>query len=115
VVDAGCHCAEKRNPPGIPRATGLCKMSEAPGIRAGQTHWFEISKKIQDLIIREKKVNANVDFYSASAYCGLGIPVDLYPMVFALTAFPARPRMSLNNTPATGSSARWRNTRDRKP
>jgi citrate synthase len=68
-----------------PRATVLRKMSQALGVRAGQTKWFEISKKIEDLMIREKKINANVDFYSASAYYVLGIPVDLYPLVFALS------------------------------
>jgi citrate synthase len=68
-----------------PRATVLRKMSEALGVRAGQTQWFEISKKIEDLMIREKNINANVDFYSASAYYVLGIPVDLYPLIFALS------------------------------
>jgi citrate synthase len=68
-----------------PRATVLRKMSEALGVRAGQPKWFEISKKIEDLMIREKNINANVDFYSASAYYVLGIPVDLYPLIFALS------------------------------
>jgi citrate synthase len=66
-----------------PRATVLRKMSEALGRRAGKLKWFEMSKSIEDLMIREKKINANVDFYSASAYYILGIPVDLYPLVFA--------------------------------
>ncbi len=68
-----------------PRATVLRKMSEDLGRRTGQLKWFEISKKIEDLMIREKKINANVDFYSASAYYVLGIPVDLYPLVFAVS------------------------------
>jgi len=62
----------------------LRKMAEALGICTGQTHWFEILKKIEDLMIREKHINANVDFYSSSAYDVLGIPVDLYTLVFAL-------------------------------
>ena len=68
-----------------PRATVLRKMSEALGRRAGQPEWFGMSKKIEDLMIREKKINANVDFYSASAYYVMGIPVDLYPLVFAVS------------------------------
>jgi len=68
-----------------PRANVLRKMSEALGTRAGQTQWFEISKKIEDLMIGEKQINANVDFYSASAYYVLGIPVDLFPLVFAVS------------------------------
>jgi citrate synthase len=66
-----------------PRATVLRKMSEELGRRNGNLQWFEISRKIEELMIREKKINANVDFYSASAYYVLGIPVDLYPLVFA--------------------------------
>jgi 2-methylcitrate synthase len=68
-----------------PRATVLRKMSEDLGRRKGQPQWFDISRQIEDLMIREKKINANVDFYSASAYYVLGIPVDLYPLVFALS------------------------------
>ncbi len=68
-----------------PRATVLRRMSEELGRRSGQTKWFEISKKIEDLMIRERKINANVDFYSASAYYVLGIPVDLYPLIFAVS------------------------------
>jgi citrate synthase len=68
-----------------PRATVLRRMSEALGKRTGQTKWFEMSKQIEDLMIREKKINANVDFYSASSYYVLGIPVDLYPLVFAVS------------------------------
>jgi citrate synthase len=68
-----------------PRATVLRKMSEDLGRRAGQLKWFEMSKKIEDLMIREKKINANVDFYSASGYYVLGIPLDLYPLLFAVS------------------------------
>jgi citrate synthase len=68
-----------------PRATELRKMSEELGRRTGQTKWFGMSKRIEDLMIREKKINANVDFYSASAYYVLGIPIDLYPLIFAVS------------------------------
>jgi 2-methylcitrate synthase len=68
-----------------PRATVLRRMSEELGRNAGQPQWFEMSKRIEDLMVREKKINANVDFYSASAYYVLGIPVDLYPLVFAVS------------------------------
>ncbi len=68
-----------------PRATVLRKMSEELGRRSGQPQWFEMSKRIEDLMVREKKINANVDFYSASAYYVLGIPVDLYPLIFAVS------------------------------
>ena len=68
-----------------PRANVLRKMSEELTRHSGQAKWFEMSKKIEDLMIREKKINANVDFYSASAYYVLGIPIDLYPLVFAVS------------------------------
>jgi citrate synthase len=68
-----------------PRAAVLRKMSEELGRRTGQPKWFQMSKRIEDLMIREKKINANVDFYSASAYFVLGIPVDLYPLIFAVS------------------------------
>ncbi len=68
-----------------PRATVLRRMSEQLCRNAGQMKWFEISKKIEDTMIREKKINANVDFYSASSYYVLGIPVDLFPLVFAVS------------------------------
>ncbi|MGH9435106.1 MAG: citrate/2-methylcitrate synthase, partial [Terriglobia bacterium] len=66
-----------------PRATVLRKMSEELGRRAGQPKWFEISRTIEESMIHEKKINANVDFYSASAYFSLGIPLELYTPVFA--------------------------------
>ena len=68
-----------------PRATVLRKMSEELGRRTGQPKWFQMSKRVEDLMIREKKINANVDFYSASAYYVLGIPIDLYPLIFAVS------------------------------
>jgi len=68
-----------------PRATVLRKMSEALCRRNGQPKWFEMSKQIEDLMIREKKINANVDLYSASSYYVLGIPIDLYPLIFAVS------------------------------
>jgi citrate synthase len=68
-----------------PRAAVLRRMSEELGRRSGQPQWFEMSKRIEDLMLREKKINANVDFYSAPAYYVLGIPVDLYPLIFAVS------------------------------
>ncbi len=68
-----------------PRATHLRRMSEHLGKDAGQTKWFEMSRAIELYINREKKLNANVDFYSASTYAMLGIDVDLYTPIFALS------------------------------
>ncbi|MFB3923503.1 MAG: citrate synthase [Terriglobia bacterium] len=68
-----------------PRATELRKMSEQLCRRTGQSKWFEMSKRIEDLMIREKNINANVDFYSASSYYVLGIPIELYTLIFVVS------------------------------
>ena len=68
-----------------PRATHLRKMSERLGKDAGQPKWFEMSRAIELYINKEKKLNANVDFYSASTYAILGIDIDLYTPIFALS------------------------------
>lgn len=68
-----------------PRATILRRMSEALGRSTGQMKWFEMSQRIEELMVREKGINANVDFFSASSYYVLGIPVDLYTLIFAVS------------------------------
>ena len=45
----------------------------------------QASKRIEQIVKEEKKLNANVDFYSASTYYSLGIPVDLFTPVFAVS------------------------------
>ena len=68
-----------------PRATHLRQMSRELGKRAGSTAWFDMSQRIEALVKGEKKLNANVDFYSASTYYTLGIPIDLYTPIFAVS------------------------------
>ena len=68
-----------------PRATHLRQMSQELGKRAGNTAWFDISQRIEALVKAEKKLNPNVDFYSASTYYILGIPIDLYTPIFAVS------------------------------
>jgi citrate synthase len=68
-----------------PRATHLRQMSRDLGARAGRTAWFEMSQRIEALVRAEKKLNPNVDFYSASMYYTLGIPIDLYTPIFAVS------------------------------
>jgi citrate synthase len=60
-------------------------MSEDLGKASGQTKWFEWSRAIELFVKAEKKLNANVDFYSASTYATLGIDVDLFTPVFAVS------------------------------
>jgi citrate synthase len=68
-----------------PRATHLRRMSKDLGERAGNTRWFEMSQRIEALVTGEKKLYPNVDFYSASTYYTLGIPIDLFTPIFAVS------------------------------
>jgi citrate synthase len=68
-----------------PRATHLRQMSEALGKASGNPKWFDMSRKIELFIKNEKKLNANVDFYSASTYTALGIDIDLFTPIFAVS------------------------------
>jgi citrate synthase len=85
--------AQKKKIPGFghrvyhtedPRATHLRQMSRELGESSGQGKWFEYSYKIEQLM-KEKKLNANVDFYSASTYHTLGIEIDLFTPIFAVS------------------------------
>ena len=68
-----------------PRATHLRRMSKELGERSGESSWFKMSERIEALVKSEKKLNPNVDFYSASTYHALGIPIDLYTPIFAVS------------------------------
>ncbi|RZU42734.1 citrate synthase [Edaphobacter modestus] len=68
-----------------PRATHLRRMSEELSKTAGNMKWFEMSRKIEQFVKEEKKLNANVDFYSASTYTLLGIDIDLFTPIFAVS------------------------------
>lgn len=68
-----------------PRATHLRRMSKELGERAGNTRWYEMSQRIERLVTGDKKLYPNVDFYSASTYYTLGIPIDLFTPIFAVS------------------------------
>ncbi len=68
-----------------PRATHLRRMSKELGERAGDTRWYEISRRLEEVVMQQKHLYANVDFYSATCYYSLGIPVDLFTPVFAVS------------------------------
>ena len=86
--------AQKKKVPGFghrvyhtedPRATHLRKMSHDLGESSGQRQWYDMSEKIEHFLKAEKKLNANVDFYSASTYHTLGIDLDLFTPIFAVS------------------------------
>ena len=67
-----------------PRATHLRQMSRDLG-RSANPKWYEMSAKIEQYIKNEKRLNANVDFYSASTYTTLGLDLDLFTPIFAVS------------------------------
>jgi citrate synthase len=86
--------AQKKKVPGFghrvyhtedPRATHLRKMSKDLCESSGQAKWYEMSHAIEQFVKAGKKLNANVDFYSASTYHTLGIDVDLFTLIFAVS------------------------------
>ena len=68
-----------------PRATHLRKLSEQLGERTGHVDLYKASNEVEQFIKQTKGLNANVDFYSASAYYSMGIPIDLYTPIFAVS------------------------------
>jgi citrate synthase len=86
--------AKKRKIPGFghrvyktldPRAIHLAKLSKSLGEQAKNTKWYEMSLKLQKAMKEQKDIDANVDFFSASSYYVMGIPLDLYTPIFALS------------------------------
>ena len=68
-----------------PRATHLRRMSGDLSRTSGNPKWFDMSQKIEGYVKQEKGLNANVDFYSASTYTMLGIDIDLFTPIFAIS------------------------------
>ena len=68
-----------------PRATHLKKMSEELGKRTNHSDLYDKSARVEQTVSELKGLNANVDFYSASTYYSLGIPVDLFTPIFAIS------------------------------
>jgi citrate synthase len=66
-----------------PRAVHLKQMAREQGAEAGDSTWYEMSVRMEEVVRREKGLDPNVDFYSAAAYRSLGIPAEAYPAVFA--------------------------------
>ncbi|MBA3273520.1 MAG: citrate synthase [Chthoniobacterales bacterium] len=67
-----------------PRAHFLRKMSKELGDAANNTKWYEMSERLIPLMKNEKNLNPNVDFFSASSYYTMGIPLDLFTPIFGI-------------------------------
>lgn len=68
-----------------PRATHLRRFSKEMGERKGDTKWYEMTAKVEEVMKREKGLLPNVDAYSASTYYMMDIPLDLYTPIFAIS------------------------------
>ncbi len=68
-----------------PRATWLRKFSKQMADKKGETKWYEMSQRIEQLMHEKKGMYPNVDFYSASTYYLMGIPLDLFTPIFAVS------------------------------
>ncbi len=68
-----------------PRALLLRKIAGDLAEHTGNRKWYEMQEKMRELVTREKALPVNVDFYSASVYYTLGIPVELFTPVFAIS------------------------------
>lgn len=86
--------AEKQKIPGFghrvyrvrdPRAKHLGKFSRRLGELMGDLRWYEISQRLEEVMAARKGLYANVDFYSASTYHMMGIPISLFTPLFAMS------------------------------
>jgi citrate synthase len=68
---------------GDPRAKILKRMSQEITRENGHPELYEMSARLEELMQAKKGLIPNVDFYSASVYYSMGIPIDLFTPVFA--------------------------------
>jgi citrate synthase len=87
------HLANKKKIMGIghrvyktldPRAPHLKRMAQKLSGELGEAKWIRMSDRIAEIMLEEKGLHANVDFYSATVYYSLGIPTDLFTPIFAI-------------------------------
>ncbi len=66
-----------------PRATILRQLSKRLGEAAGDTRWFDISEAVERIVLEQKGLRPNVDFYAGSVLHYLGLATDLFTPMFA--------------------------------
>lgn len=67
-----------------PRATHLRRMAEELSQEAGETRWYDLSRALEDQMLERKGLHCNVDFYCATVYYSLELPIDLFTPLFAI-------------------------------
>lgn len=68
-----------------PRARFLRTMSQRLGERAGDPRWYQLTRKVEEITIAQRRIFPNVDLYSSSVYRSMGISMDLYTTTFAVS------------------------------
>ena len=66
-----------------PRSTILKRLAREMGEHVGETKWYEISEAVERVVLEEKDLRPNVDFYMGSLLYYLGLPLDLFTPMFA--------------------------------
>jgi len=70
---------------GDPRAKILSQMSEVLTKKSGHPEYYQMSKMLDDAMQGKKGLLPNVDFYSATVYYSMGIPIDIFTPIFAVS------------------------------
>ena len=86
VMGIGHRVYKVRDPRAEPLMKNVLEMVEATGER----QWFDIARKLEALAMedeyfRSRNLSANVDFYSAPLLYSIGIPVDAFTCMFAMS------------------------------
>ncbi|MBK9942704.1 MAG: citrate synthase [Kouleothrix sp.] len=68
-----------------PRAAWLQRLARELADTSGNRKWYDMSERIRVLVQEARPLPVNVDFYSASVYYTLGIPIDLFTPIFAIS------------------------------
>jgi citrate synthase len=68
-----------------PRATHLRAMSQELAELTGRRTYFDMSRTMEEVVFEEKGLYANVDFFAATVYHQLEIPIDLFTPLFAIS------------------------------
>ncbi len=100
-----------------PRAVFLGRMSEQLGEVSGQSKWYEMSKKVEAVVKEQKDIDPNVDFYSATVYHTIGVPIDLFTPIFAISrisGWTAHIMEQMRNNRLIRPLARYVGSRDRE-
>jgi citrate synthase len=66
-----------------PRATHLRRMSAELAAASGDDTYYRMSRRMEAVVLAEKGLYPNVDFFAATVYHYLGIPTDLFTPVFS--------------------------------